>query len=91
MINIVLSILLSGNTVIATAPLPKGMIWQCVRLNLAAEKWTPAHCGFVDIKGEILLDEWPNMVKGEYTAQLEVWRESDGKEFRSNVVTFVVK
>ncbi len=91
MINIVLSILLSGNTIVATAPLPKGMIWQCVRLNLAAEKWTPAHCSFVDPKGEILLDEWPRMPKGVYTAQLEVWQESDGKEFLSNVVTFEVK
>ena len=90
MINLVLSILISGNLVVATAPLPKGLIWECVYISYAAEDWNPAHCAFVDERGEIMLDRWPNMPAGAYSAQLKAWQE-DGTEYVSNVVKFEVK
>ncbi len=90
MVHLVLMALISLHTLTFTAPIPKEFIWECVYVHLASENWHPIHCAFVDKGGEILNDRWPNMLVGEYTAQLKAWMPDD-TEVVSNIVTFTIK
>ena len=54
--------------------LPPGAIWECVAVD-DHHGWQPVHCGPLFEADREILDVWPRMPTGHYSAVLMVWTE----------------
>ena len=89
---VILTIILSGNTVTTDVTFPKGGSFLCTELHELATGWKPKHCWYAigDSTSMTNEDHWPRMPKGKYEGK-STWWNWEGQELVSDVVPFEIK